>query len=95
MSAGVTRTEVEIVTRSLESDLPAYTLRGYLLIWHAYNGFRQPIAAGKTRLPDLAPGSVHREIVTWDSFEGLREVHVEIYRPTGYSVLESDWKAGE
>jgi beta-glucuronidase len=92
---GRARATVEISSRDLKTDLPAYTLRGYTLIWEAYNGFHQPIAAGKLALPDLAPGAVHQEDLTWESFDDLREIHVEIFRPTGYSVLEGFWRVEE
>ena len=91
----MTRTAVQISTRRLEDDMPAYTLRRYLLVWHAYNGFRQPMAAGKIALPELPPGSVHKEVISWDSFDDLREIHLEIFRPTGYSVLEGSWEKGQ
>ncbi len=92
---GMTRSVVEISTRDLKTDLPAYTLRGYTLVWQANNDFRQPIASGKVLLPDLVPGTVHREAVSWESFDELREVRVEIFRPTGYSVMEGVSRVGE
>lgn len=87
-----TRTTVELVTRSLKDDLPSYTLRKYLLVWVAYNSLEQPIASGKVQLPDLAPGSRRSEELHWESFENLARVHVEVFRPTGYSVLNGEWR---
>ena len=88
----VTRTTFELVTRSLQNDLPAYTLRRYLLVWVAYNSLDQPIASGKARLPHLAPGSRHVEEMSWETFKDLSRVRVEVFRPTGYSVHESEWR---
>ncbi len=84
---------VEIVTRSLENDMPAYTLRGYLLVLTAYNQNDLPIDAQKALLPDLSPGTRHIEraqlhIPTGDSLSRLR---ADVFRPTGYSVLDAEW----
>ncbi|MBN2326362.1 MAG: hypothetical protein JXR73_04345 [Candidatus Omnitrophica bacterium] len=90
-----TQASVEIVTRSLENDLPAYTLRGYLLTWIAYNDQNLPIGTGKRILPDLEPGSIHKSDVAWPTGDSLSRVWVEVFRPTGYSVLDAEWRASE
>ncbi|MGW8178953.1 MAG: glycoside hydrolase family 2 TIM barrel-domain containing protein [bacterium] len=90
----VTRASVELVTRSLQDDMPAYTLRDYLLVWVAYNDLEQPIASGKVQLADLPPGSRHSIDVYWKSFQSLFRVRVEVFRPTGYSVHDSEWRCG-
>ncbi len=87
-----TYADVEINTRSLVNDLPAYTLRGYQLIWTAYNQLDQPIGTGKTILPELEPGSQHIEPINWAAFDGLVRVKAEVFRPTGYSVLDAQWQ---
>ncbi len=86
-----TRMTVTINTRSLINDLPAYTLRQYLLVWTAYNRLGHPMATGKAVLPDLAPGSVHEETLRWATISELDRVQVEIFRPSGYSVLVAEW----
>ncbi len=83
---------VEIVTRSLENDLPAYTLKNYLLTWIVYNKLNQPMGTGKRVLPDLPPGSNHTEKIDWPTLSALPRVRVEIFRPTGYSVIDKEWK---
>jgi beta-glucuronidase len=85
------RAKVEIVTRSLENDLPAYTLRGYELIWKAEDEYGRPMGTGRVALPDLAPGSRHVEAIEWPAFEPLTRIHAEVFRPTGYSVLDAEW----
>ena len=85
--------KVNVVTRALENDLPAYILRDYLLTWTAFNEFDQPIGTGKRILPDLAPGSDHSEFIQWPEFDTLSRMHVEVFRPTGYSVLDTEWKS--
>ncbi|MDX9754359.1 MAG: glycoside hydrolase family 2 TIM barrel-domain containing protein [bacterium] len=83
---------IRLMTRALETDLPAYTLRGYLLTWIAYNSFNQPIGTGQRVLPDLAPGSDYTDTIDWVDFEDLSKIKVEIFRPTGYSVHEETWE---
>jgi hypothetical protein len=85
-----TKVRIAIKTRSLENDMPAYTLRNYLLVWTAYNTLRQPIESGKVVLPAMAPGSNHYVRKAWKTFDGLSRIHAEIFRPTGYSVLEEE-----
>jgi beta-galactosidase len=85
-----TGVKITIQTRALENDMPAYTLRNYLLIWTALNVLDQPIESGKVRLPDLAPGSTRFLRPAWKTFDGLSKVRLEIYRPTGYSVLAEE-----
>lgn len=93
VSDGDTSSVVEIVTRSLENDLPAYTLRNYLLVWVAYNRQNLPAGTGKRVLPDLPPGARHSETIQWPTGDSLTRIHVQVFRPTGYSVLDGEWKA--
>ena len=85
-----TKVRITVRTRSLENDMPAYTIRNYWLIWTACNALEQPIESGKVRLPDLAPGSTRSIRPAWKTFDGLSRIRVEIYRPTGYSVLAEE-----
>jgi beta-glucuronidase len=91
VTAETTSMDCAILTRSLENDLPAYSLREYTLTWIAYNQLGQPMGTGKTTLPSLSPGSHHTERLTWPTFENLDKVRVEIFRPTGYSVEDLEW----
>jgi beta-glucuronidase len=84
------RFNIEIVTRSLENDLPAYTLRDYSLIWTAYNKYDQPIESGRKILPKLPPGTNHSEAIAVSS-GSVSRINAEIFRPTGYSVLTGQW----
>jgi beta-galactosidase len=77
-----------IITRSLETDLPAYTLRKYYIIWIAVNRFDQPIASGRKLLPDLPPGTSHEVGISWYTFPDLKQVSLEIFRPTNFSVIK-------
>jgi len=79
-------------TRSLVNDLPAYTLRGYTLVWTVQNHLGQPIGSGKVELPDLKPGSTFTFEAHWKSADPAQRIHGEVFRPTGYSVHESEWR---
>jgi len=86
------RFNIEIVTRSLENDLPAYTLRDYSLIWTAYNKYDQPIESGRKILPKLPPGTSYGEVISVPR-GSVSRINAEIFRPTGYSVLTGQWTA--
>ena len=83
---------IDILTRSLENDLPAYTLRDYVLIWRALDVHNLPIESGRTAISELKPGTNLRE-----SIKVLRgtvsQIKAEVFRPTGYSVLDVQWSA--
>ena len=82
---------IVIVTRSLQNDMPAYTLRNYDLLWTAYNQDNQPIEGGRFRLPDLTPGTRFQQVIKWPAFDKLKRIQVALYRPTGYSVIDDSW----
>jgi hypothetical protein len=83
---------IEVLTRSLENDLPAYTLRDYVLIWRAYNAQEQPIESGRKILVELKPGTSYTESVKV-SRGTVSQIKVEVFRPTGYSVLDAQWNS--
>jgi beta-glucuronidase len=86
-----TRATVDIQTRSLENDLPAYTLRGYSLVWTAYNDLGHPLQNGNIPLPELPPGSRKEIDLVWKDLPDPARIYIEIFRPTGYSVTEAKW----
>ena len=83
---------IDILTRSLENDLPAYTLRDYVLIWRAYNAQEQPIQSGRRTISELKPGASFRETIKV-SRGTISQIKAEVFRPTGYSVLDAYWPA--
>lgn len=85
------RGRVRIVTRSLADDLPAYTLRAYRLLWTASDRHDRPLGAGSRVLPDLPPGSSQWEEVAWPASDEPARIRVEVFRPTGYSVIDEEW----
>jgi beta-glucuronidase len=81
---------IEILTRSLENDLPAYTLRDYVLIWRALDARNLPIESGRKTLPEIKPGTTYRESIRV-SGGTVSQIKAEVFRPTGYSVLDALW----
>ena len=87
------RFSIDLQTRSLVNDLPAYTLRNHLLICTAYNEKGQPVDSRSKVLPDLAPGAKYSEKFDVHASGQISRVWVEVFRPTGYSVLNAEWLA--
>ena len=89
------RVPVRLVTRTLDRDMPAYTLRNYILIWTVTNSLEQPVQAGKWTLPELPPGSSYERELCFAAPLEIRRIHAEIFRPTGYPVLDAEWDGSE
>jgi beta-glucuronidase len=85
-----TQAEVALITRAL-TDLPAYTLNEYTLIWNTYDEDDLPLATGKIILPSLKPGAKHQQSIQWSATDTVTRIAVEVFRPTGYSVHEATW----
>jgi beta-galactosidase len=83
--AGAGGATVRLRTRS---DLPSYTLRGYLLRWQLRSAGSAAQASGSVRLPDLPPGSTWSGRVRWSPPRGHVTVALDIARPTGFSVAD-------
>ncbi len=83
---------IDILTRSLENDLPAYTLRDYVLVWRAYNAQNLPMESGRRTISQLKPGTNFSEPIKI-SRGNVSQIKVEVFRPTGYSVLDAQWPA--
>jgi beta-galactosidase len=81
---------IDVLTRSLENDLPAYTLRDYVLIWRALDAKNLPIGSGRKTLPEIKPGTTYRESIKV-SGGTVSQIKAEVFRPTGYSVLDALW----
>jgi beta-glucuronidase len=90
-SAGdLQRSQVRLLTRSLTNDLPAYSLRGYTLLWTVHDRHDAPQVGGRRLLPDLPPGTDHTEELSWLRLSDVGRIRVEVRRPTGYGVLEAE-----
>jgi beta-glucuronidase len=67
------------------ADVPAYTLRGYVLRWTAFGRGEIPLRTADIPLADLAPGA-SAEVAAPLKQEGDRRIRLDIMRPTGDSA---------
>jgi len=102
LAAGRRWAKINLRTRGLERDLPAYTLRGYRLYWSVTSkgtddGRRKTdeelSAEGNVPLPTLAPGSTWSGELEWERPVKDYVLTVSIVRPTGFTVIEHVYDA--
>jgi beta-galactosidase len=82
------RFEVQIKTRR---DFPMYTLQSYKLRGIFFGQGNIPVEQQEVTLPQRAPGSEARLELTFSSSEPPVRVHIDVLRPTGFSVYSQDW----
>jgi beta-glucuronidase len=68
----------------VRDTVPAYTLRGYVLEAVVYGQGDIAVERQRFLLPDLQPGDAIEHSFAVAAHD-MREVHVEIRRPTGFS----------
>ncbi len=83
------RFEVQIKTRP---DFPLYTLKSYKLRGIFFGQGNIPIELQEVTLPHLTPGSDTRWELAFGVSEAPVRVHIDVLRPTGFSVRSQDWK---
>jgi beta-galactosidase len=79
-------------------DLPAYSLKNYLLIWEAYNDSNKIVDGGVARLPTILPGSADvDQSIGFKSVQGVSSLKIELLSPGNYSVFDTtvNFKAPE
>ncbi|MDJ1504196.1 glycoside hydrolase family 2 TIM barrel-domain containing protein [Xanthocytophaga agilis] len=83
-------TIVSIEPRTL-LDLPAYTLRGYTLVWEATDSQDRYLDGGFTTLPTVTPGSkAVRQAITWQvASTQIAKTTYTLLSPTGYAVYDT------
>jgi hypothetical protein len=85
-SSGVSLIEVD-PRGETDSALPAFTLRGYRLVWHITGADGAVLDGGIVPLPDIAPGDPTLRIpVRWDGAAQAVEHRASLLSPTGYEV---------
>jgi beta-galactosidase/beta-glucuronidase len=86
---------ISIHTRGpLDTDIPAYTLRGYALHWRVTSADGIVVFdEGHEPMPVLSPGSQWSSSVTWKMSGEQYVFTVSIVRPTGFSVTERSYDA--
>jgi beta-glucuronidase len=78
----------------VEFDMPAYTLRGYILNVAIASRLAETIFAEvSTDLPTLEPGSVWSGEITIESPNEDQIVIVRVIRPTGFTVIDKLFNA--
>jgi beta-galactosidase/beta-glucuronidase len=92
-SGNTWQVEVTLRTRGpVETDMPAYTLRGYRLHWLVLSLDGSTIySEGDVPLPVLAPGTTWRSSMAWTAPDKPYAVTLRIVRPTGFAVLERSY----
>lgn len=81
---------VKVILRS-RSDLPAYTLRNYRLDWKILSDGEGAIPNEESiPLPELAPGQKWEAAWTLPPSSTRVSLHLEIFRPTGFSVISAE-----
>lgn len=81
--------EIALRTRGpVETDMPAYTLRGYTLHWELRVAGGAVAAEGDIALPSLAPGARWSGKIEWSNAGAESVLRVSVLRPTGFAVIE-------
>jgi beta-galactosidase len=90
---GTRRATVSLRARGpIETDMPAYTLRGYRLRWLiASRRGETSYAGGDLQLPTLAPGAVWSGDLEWEVPGGEHTLTLSVIRPTGVTVIERSY----
>ncbi|NIM93404.1 MAG: hypothetical protein GTO18_06800 [Anaerolineales bacterium] len=87
------RLTVELQTRGpVTSDMPAYTLRDYSLLWQTFSSADDAlISEGSIPLPALAPAETWTGALDTGILESDTRILLQIIRPTGFSVFEQSY----
>lgn len=104
LSNGRQWAKVNLRTRGLERDLPAYTLRGYRLYWSVTSQATEDRSArrrtedelsaeGNIPMSILPPGSTWSGEIEWETPAKDYVLTVSIVRPTGFTVIEHVYDA--
>jgi hypothetical protein len=87
--------EAEIAIRvrgPVDSDMPAYTLRGYRLHWQVLRvENRQLLTHGDLLFPTLMPAATCSTRIVWPMPPGDYVLILRIVRPTGYTIVERSY----
>jgi len=78
----------------LDTDMPAYALRGYRLHWAVTSPEGQTVfSEGEIALPTLEPGSEWSGQAEWAVPEAEYVFSVSVVRPTGFTVIERSYNS--
>ncbi|MFH5884502.1 glycoside hydrolase family 2 TIM barrel-domain containing protein [Halalkalibaculum sp. DA3122] len=70
-------------------DIPAYTLKGYTLVWTVADKNGEILDGGLEQLPVINPGDDHlQKNIRWDESD-VDQLHVDLLDPQQYSVRDT------
>ena len=71
-------------------DLPAYPLKGYMLLWEGYDEKNKIREGGFVKLPVIAPGDQEiKQTIPWNKTTRLSHITIELLTPNNYSVYDT------
>lgn len=80
--------EITLIPRS-PFDLPAYTLRGYRLVWRVKDQNGKVLESGWENLPEITPGSTNlKRSISWETLEA-QQLEALILTPQNDQVIEA------
>jgi beta-glucuronidase len=80
------------IRRRGEGEIPSYDLRGYRLVWDAWDDDDQRVGGGEQTLPDIGPARTVEASWQPPATKSMK-LRLRLYRPTGFLALEEtlDW----
>jgi hypothetical protein len=75
------------IGRRGEGEIPSYNLRGYRLVWDAWDDDDRRVGGGEQTLPEIGPA--HTVEASWQPpTTKSMKLRLRLYRPTGFLALE-------
>lgn len=79
-----------VITPRKKLDLPAYTLRNYLVAWKAIDTAQKILDGGIVSLPVIQPGDAALSFpLQWTPNPAIAALHIELLSPLQYSVYDT------
>lgn len=79
-----------VITPRKKLDLPAYTLRNYLVAWKAIDTAQKILDGGIVSLPVIQPGDGDASFsLQWTANTAIAALHIELLSPLQYSVYDT------
>jgi beta-galactosidase len=71
-------------------DLPAYSMKDYVLLWEGFNEDKTIKDGGFINLPVIRPGDKDiQQVIPWKNMTGITHFKVELLTPHNYSVHDT------
>lgn len=79
-----------VITPRQQLDLPAFTMRNYLLVWKAIDTMQRIIDGGFIRLPVIQPGDKALSYpIQWKGSTNMAALQIEVISPLQYTVYDT------